>query len=134
MRISEILLEARKKKEFKTKDVERDDEIDTIDADPDQDKVQHIVMQLRKAKDVDGDYPITFADMKKYKLKLQDIDKFLHIYDRLKPIDREMMQNMASRNLEGFHKALNIDVKEPTKHKIKGTRYMSHFSGDHDEK
>lgn len=134
MRINEILLEARKKKEFKTSDVERDDEIEEPESDPDQDKVQHIVMQLRKAKDVEGDYPITFADSKKYKLKLQDIDKFLHIYDRLKPMDREMMQNMASKNIEGFHKALELKTKQPEKHKIKGTRYMSSFAGDFDDK
>jgi hypothetical protein len=130
MKIQEIL-EAKKL----TKDMDDFDDVDEPAVDADQDKIPHIVMQLRKALDVDGDYPITFKDGKKFKLKLNDIMKFLKKYLSLKPMDRDTMQNMASVNIDGFHKALDTELAEPlVKHKIKGNRYMSSFAGDFDEK
>lgn len=129
MKIQEIL-EAKKL----NKGLDDLDDIDEPTVDADQDKVPHIVMQLRKALDVQGDYPVTFKDGKKYKLKLKDIDHFLHIYDRLKPMDRESMQNIASKDIDGFHDALKTQVKSKPASSIKGSRYMSHFAGDHDDK
>jgi hypothetical protein len=137
MRISEILVEARKKtKDVKVKVKKHDDfdDMDTPPADPDTDKIPHIVMQLRKALDVDGDYPIKFNNLKSYKLKLDDIKRFLEIYQSLKPVDRESMQVIGSRDLDGFHKALTMIPKPEFKQKIKGNRYMSHFRGDFDDK
>jgi hypothetical protein len=129
MRIQEIL-EAKKL----SKSVDDLDDNDKPESDADQDDVPHIVMQLRKALDVDGDYPITFKNGKKYKLKLKDIEQFVKIYDRLKPIDRETMQNLASKDIEGFHSALQTKEAPKPASSIKGSRYMSHFSGDHDDK
>ena len=129
MRIQEIL-EAKQLK----KGIDDIDDMDEPAPDADQDKVPHIVMQLRKALDVDGDYPVTFKDGKKYKLKLKDIEHFLKVYDRLKPLDRESMQNMGSKDIEGFHNALKTEVKPKPAPSIKGNRYMSGFAGDLDDK
>jgi len=129
MKIQEIL-EAKKL----NKNLDDLDDNDEPAVDADQDKIPHIVMQLRKASDVEGDYPVTFKDGKKYKLKLKDIEHFLHVYDRLKPIDREAMQNIASKDIDGFHNALKTQVKPKPQSAIKGSRYMSNFAGDLDEK
>jgi hypothetical protein len=127
MRISEILAEAKK--------VHLDiDDVDEKPEDADSDKIPHIVMQLRKALDVDGDYPITFKDGKKVKLQLDNIKHFLSKYLKAKPSDRESLQNIASQSLSGFHDALKQKDREEVKHKIKGSRHMSHFSGDFDDK
>jgi len=132
MKIFEVTLPRAGKKIAKSVD-DLDDVLDKPE-DPDADKVPHIVMQLRKASDVDGDYHITFKNGKKYKLKLKDIQHFLHKYERLKPIDREKMQQIASTDIDGFHKALETDFKKPELPKIKGSRYMSNFAGDFDDK
>jgi len=137
MRISEILLEKKKHKKDKVVSKPEIDDLDKDDApsvDADDDKIPHLVMQLKKALDVNGDYPITFQDGKKIKLSRKHIEDFLEKYMSLKPYDREMMQKVASQDLKSFHAALDT-VKEPeVKHKIKGSRYMSHFSGDFDDK
>lgn len=137
MRISEILLEKKKHKKDKVASKPEIDDLDKDDApsvDADDDKIPHLVMQLKKALDVNGDYPITFQDGKKIKLSRKHIEDFLEKYMSLKPYDREMMQKVASQDLKSFHAALDT-VKEPeVKHKIKGSRYMSHFSGDFDDK
>lgn len=44
---------------------------------------KHIVMQLRKAQDVDGNMQITVSPNKQVKLKKGQIDSLLKIYDRL---------------------------------------------------
>lgn len=129
MRIQEIL-EAKKL----PKGVDDLEDMDEPTDDADQDKVPHIVMQLRKALDVDGDYPVTFKDGKKYKLKLKDIQRFLNVYERLKPLDRENMQNTASKNIEGFHDSLNTKINPKPASSIKGSRYMTNFAGDLDDK
>jgi hypothetical protein len=130
MKIQEIL-EAKQLK----KGMDDFDDMDEPAPDADQDKVPHIVMQLRKALDVHGDYPVTFKDGKKFKLKLHDIKKFLEKYLSLKPSERDTMQTMAAANIDGFHKALDAKLAAPpVQHKIKGSRYMSSFAGDHDDK
>lgn len=140
MRISEILHEAKKDKDLKPlkpkhADIKFDDEADLPEPDAEQDKVPHIVMQLRKALDVDGDYPVTFKDGRKFKLKLSDIKDFLNKYGSQKPSDREYMQKIGAENIDGFHKALQvISSDEKPKHKIKGDRYMSHMAGELDGK
>jgi hypothetical protein len=130
MRIQEILLEKKGKKRHHA---DMDHEEPAPDAD--QDKVPLITMQLLKALDVDGNYPITFLDGKRHKLHLNDIKKFLMQYMSARPNDKDVMQNLASQSLSGFHKALShfITSSEP-KHKIKGDRYMSSFAGDFDDK
>lgn len=133
MKIQE-LLEAKKFKKSHHKHVDFDDS-DEPAPDADQDKIPLVTMQMLKALDVDGNYPITFKDGKKAKLKIEDIKKFLMKYMAARPNDKENMQDMASNSLEGFYRALDrYDVQKEPKHKIKGNRYMSHFAGDFDDK
>jgi hypothetical protein len=114
----------------------QDDLDDVMDKpeDPDADKVPHILMQLRKALDVDGNYPITFKDGKKAKLGMPEIVMFVKKYMGLNPQDKEALQTQASNSLEGFMAALKQDFKKPELPKIKGSRYMTGFAGDLDDK
>lgn len=140
MKINEILLEKKLKKDKKKldepkkniDDLDMDDEAPAADADDD--KIPHLVMQLRKALDVNGDYPITFQDGKQIKLSRKDIEDFLDKYLSLKPYDREMMQKLASQNLKSFHAAVQAVEEPKPKHRIKGSRYMTSFAGDFDDK
>ena len=113
-----------------------DDLDDVMDKpeDADQDKVPHILMQLRKALDVDGNYPITFKDGKKAKLSMDQIVAFIKKYMTLNPQDKESLQTQAGNSLEGFMAALKQEFKKPELPKIKGSRYMSGFAGDFDDK
>jgi hypothetical protein len=107
MKVQE-LLEARKKKNLpvKSSDDEADDE---VVSDPETDNIPHIVMQLRKAIDVEGDHKIHFKDGTKAKLPVDIIRTFLLKYLELKPTDREHMQDMASSSLSGFKEALTTN-------------------------
>lgn len=129
MKIQEIL-EAKKI----DKGMDDFDDIDEPAPDADQDKVPHILMQLRKAIDVDGNYPITFKDGKKAKLSLDHIAAFVKKYMTLSPQDKESLQTQAANSLEGFMAALKQDFKKPDLPKIKGSRYMTSFAGDFDDK
>ena len=114
-----------------------DDDFDDVmdkPEDPEADKVPHILMQLRKAIDVDGNYPITFKDGKKVKLSLDQIGAFVRKYMGLNPQDKESLQTQAGNSLEGFMAALKKDFKKPELPKIKGSRYMTSFAGDFDDK
>lgn len=113
-----------------------DDLDDIIDKpeDADQDKIPHILMQLRKALDVDGDYVITFKDGKKTKLPMDTIVAFIKKYMDARPDDKEALQSQAANSLEGFMSAIKKDISKPAIPKIKGSRYMSHFAGDFDDK
>lgn len=125
MKISEILFEAK---------VDDLDDVMDKPEDADQDKIPHILMQLRKAIDVDGEYPITFKDGKKSKLSLDQIGAFVKKYMKARPDEKEALQSQASNSLEGFMAALKAEEKPKLDQKIKGSRYMSHFSGDFDDK
>jgi hypothetical protein len=113
-----------------------DDLDDVVDKpeDADQDKIPHILMQLRKALDVDGDYTITFKDGKKTKLPMDVIVTFIKKYMDARPDDKEALQSQAANSLEGFMSAVKKDISRPEVPKIKGSRYMSHFAGDFDDK
>lgn len=126
MRISEILKEGKFDPDF--------DDQEEMPADPDKDKVPHLVMQLRKAYDVDGNYPILFRDNTKVKLPMEHIVGFLKTYMGLKPLEREKMQDVAANSKQDFIQAISSFNKpiEP-KQKIQGNRYMSHFAGDLDK-
>ena len=93
MKITEFLTES------KQDDWDAEDE---IVSDPDQDKVPHILMQLKKSADVGGNYPITFKDGSKATVSLHDIGKFVERYMDLKPADREIMQDLASQSHKNF--------------------------------
>jgi hypothetical protein len=114
-----------------------DDDLDDVmdkPEDPDADKVPHILMQLRKAIDVDGNYPILFRDGKKAKLSMEQIVAFVKKYMKSSPQEKESLQTQAINSLEGFMAALKQEFKKPDLPKIKGTRYMSGFAGDFDDK
>jgi len=138
MRIQEILLEKKHKKHrAKKHDVKHHDdaERDEVVPDAEEDKVPLITMQALKALDVQGNYPLTFKDGSKAKLGLQDIKLFLHHYMAAKPSDKELMQDIASQSPQSFYRAIaRFSAPAAAPQKIKGTRYMSHFSGDHDDK
>jgi hypothetical protein len=87
-------------------------------------------MQLRKAIDVDGDYPITFKDGKKVKLSLNDIGAFVKKYMNAKPLEKEEMQNKAASSLESFMSIIKAPAVKKPEFKIKGNRYMSHFGDE----
>jgi hypothetical protein len=90
-------------------DVEDDfDDEDEKAEDPDKDKVPHILMQLRKAKDVDGDYPIKFRDGTKHIVSLSNIDDFIEMYMVLRPLDREKLQDVAIMSKQQFDKILSF--------------------------
>ena len=114
----------------------QDDLDDVMDKpeDPDADKVPHILMQLRKAIDVDGNYPILFKDGKKAKLGMPEIVMFVKKYMGLNPSDKETLQMQASNSLEGFMAALKSPEKPKVSQKIRGDRYMTSFAGDYDDK
>lgn len=110
------------------------DDVEEPTADADQDKVPHILMQLRKAIDVDGEYPITFRDGKKTKLSMDQIANFVKKYMKARPDEKEALQSQASNSLEGFMAALKSPEKPKVSHKIRGDRYMTSFAGDFDDK
>lgn len=99
MKIQEILLES--------KHDDWDDEHDEMPSDPDADKVQHILMQFKKAMDVGGNYPITFKSGEKAKVSLDDIEKFVERYASSKPAEREQMQTQAIQSLDGLKAVLS---------------------------
>lgn len=128
MKIREILAEA---KNIEIDDLEADD---APVADADQDKIPNILIQLRKAVDVDGNYPIVFKDGSKAKLDMDQIATFIKKHMKAKPADKELLQSKAGNSLKDFMAVIQTKDAEVPKHKIKGDRYMSHFSGDFDEK
>ena len=65
-------------------------------------------MQLRKAKDVDGDYPIKFRDGTKHIVSLSNIDAFIEMYMALRPLDREKLQDVAIMSKQQFDKILSF--------------------------
>ena len=89
-------------------DDDDDDEEDEKPEDPDKDKVQHILMQLRKAQDVDGDHPIKFLDGSEVILPLKDINEFMQMYMNVKPQDRERLQQVAIMSKDKFDKLLTF--------------------------
>ena len=109
------------------------DDEDEKPEDPDKDKVQHIVMQARKAYDVEGNYPIQFKDGSKTKIPLPMIVKFLKMYNMLKTNDKESLANAAAQSPKDFQSAIQKDLSPKPLPKIKGDRYMSSFAGDFPE-
>ncbi len=97
------LEEAKRKKRH-----DDDDDEEEKPEDPEKDKVQHILMQLRKAQDVDGDYPIKFLDGSEIILPLKDINEFMEMYMNVKPQDRERLQKVAIMSKDKFDKLLTF--------------------------
>lgn len=111
---SSLLDEGRKPKHKKKSHKKHDDdELDNESPeDPEEDKNPHILMQLRKALDVDGDHPISFKNGKKIKLSMNQITSFIQKYMSAKPDVKKEMQDKASESLEGFESALKTKVEK----------------------
>jgi hypothetical protein len=109
-----------------------DDEAPVQDADLD--KIPNILIQMRKAVDVDGNYEFKFKDGTKHKLDMEDIVKFVRKNMAAKPAEREVMQNKGLESLEGLMSVINASEQPKPDFKIKGDRYVSHFAGDLDDK
>jgi hypothetical protein len=85
-----------------------DDEEEEKPEDPEKDKVPHILMQLRKAQDVEGDHPIKFLDGSEVILPLKNINDFMQMYMNVKPQDRERLQQVAIMSKDKFDKLLTF--------------------------
>ena len=85
---------------------------DDLVNDPDYDKSPVLPMQLRKSIDVGGNRDIIFQDGDKVKIPLHTIENFFDIYSGLKPIDREAMQDQASKSAKDFIEALIVFGKK----------------------
>lgn len=81
-----------------------DDEDETVD--PDQDQSPHIVMQFKKAMDVNGNHLILFNDGTKTMIPLATIYQFMIKYLSLKPMYREEMQALAAKSKEALQQAI----------------------------
>jgi hypothetical protein len=117
--------EAKRKKRH---DDDDDDDEEEKPEDPDKDKVPHILMQLRKAQDVDGDYPIKFLDGSEVILPLKDINLFTEMYMNVKPQDRERLQQVAIMSKDKFDKLLTFFT--PKHGKLEKSIYEDEEAGD----
>ena len=112
MKINEILKESYMDDVAEARSKAKKDDFDDWDDEPvvdaDQDKVKHLVVQLRTALDFDGDYAISFKDGSKAKLSVDDINLFLKKYQSVKPADREKMQTIASESKDKFMKVVQL--------------------------
>lgn len=133
MKIAELLEESieegrpkgsknKKKKEPEQKKVKPrtakksdDTDDDLTPSDPDQDVVPNMLMQVRKAMDVDGNYSLKFADGSKHKVGMDDLKQFARVYLSAKPSDRDSMQSKASQDLSSFKDALKTVVSKAPK-------------------
>lgn len=105
-----------KDEDFDDDDMELDD-LEDIENDEDdtEDDVPNILMQLRKAIDVDGKYPITFKDGDKVELSMDQISEFVQKYMHAKPATKEKMQEKAIKSLVDFLDSLKMDSDKPDK-------------------
>jgi hypothetical protein len=89
---------------------------ESVHDDADLDEVPHILQQVRKAIDVDGNYKIKFNDGFKHRIELPQLIAFVKKYMKAKPSDKEKMQGQAGQSLDGFMAVINSDVKsDPNK-------------------
>ena len=98
MKINELLTES-----FRD---DWDSEVEEIVADPDQDRVPHLIMQFKKSLDTGGMNPILFRDGSKAKIPHQIIAAFMNKYHDMKPADREEFQAVAIKSIDAFKKAM----------------------------
>lgn len=110
------------------------DDVEEPVQDADLDKIPNILIQMRKAFDVDGNYEFKFKDGTKHKLGMDDIVKFVKKNMAAKPAEREIMQIKGLESLEGLMSVINAAEQSKPDFKIKGDRYVSHFAGDLDDK
>jgi hypothetical protein len=105
------------KSKHKAKDDDDDaDDLEDIENDKEdsEDEVPNILMQLRKAIDVDGKHPISFKDGDRVELSMDQITMFVQKYMKSKPAEKEKMQEKAVKSLIDFIDAIKMDVKKNT--------------------
>ena len=85
-----------------------DSDEDEKPEDPDKDRVPHILMQVKKALDVEGDHDIQFENGDKHKFSVSDLNIFLTNYLDMKPEMREKMQEAAITGQEEFENIVSI--------------------------
>ena len=70
---------------------------------------KHIVMQLRKAQDVDGNHPVTFRGGKQAKVARKHIDKILKAHDHptTKPVQKRQIRVAISKSPQHLAKFAN---------------------------
>jgi hypothetical protein len=70
---------------------------------------KHIVMQLRKAQDVDGNHPVTFRGGKQAKVARKHIDKILKAHDHptTKPVQKRQIRVTISKSPQHLAKFAN---------------------------
>ena len=120
--------------EAKKRPIDDFDDVDEPVQDADLDKIPNILIQMRKAVDVDGNYEFKFKDGSKHMLDMADIVTFVKKNMAAKPQEREIMQSKGLESLEGLMSVVNATEVSKSDMRIKGDRYMSHFSGDLDDK
>lgn len=91
MLIDELLLEA----------ADWEDETAVID-DPESERIPNLFMQVKKAIDHDGNFPIKFADGTNIEFPLNALIAFYDGYMSLKPEGREELQRMGIENKDNF--------------------------------
>ena len=84
------------------------DDEDEKAEDPDKDRVPHILMQVKKALDVDGDHEIQFENGDKHKFSVINLNLFLTEYMNMKPEMREKMQQAAIVGQEEFETIIEL--------------------------
>jgi len=109
-------------------DVDFDDN-EEPNSNPDKDDVPHILMQLKKAVDVEGNYPIKFKDGSESKFPMGDIVAFIEMYMDAKPELKDKMQTLGAESKENFEKIVKFSTskldetkKDACYHKVK-SRY-----------
>jgi hypothetical protein len=123
MKISELLVETKKNKKSafhkqfaikvrKPEYNDDEDEEEEVPSDPDLDIVPNLMMQVKKAIDVDGNYSLLFKDGKKQKFSKEDLLNFGYHYMRLKPYDRENMQKLGSESVANFKDIIKLFSKK----------------------
>jgi hypothetical protein len=85
-----------------------EDEFEEPAGDAESDSFPHILMQLKKAVDVDGNYPVKFKDGTEHKLDLDDIISFVEMYMEVKPDAKELMQTAGAKSKENFDKIVEF--------------------------
>lgn len=80
-------------------------------SDDDDEGGSHIVMQLRKADDVKGNFDINFKSGKA-KLSHKQVQKFLNMYMAAKPAQKMDMQKKAAQSPKALKSIIGEDVQE----------------------
>jgi hypothetical protein len=94
-------------------DVDDSDDLEDIENDQEdsEDEVPNILMQLRKAIDVDGKHPISFKDGDRVELSMDQITMFVQKYMKSKPAEKEKMQEKAVKSLIDFIDTIKMPKK-----------------------